>query len=237
MSGRLTRKDMKHDKFLEDVGDAYTYANRNRRNLLLGLAAVVLLAAALSAVAFYRKGQQQKAQGELAEAIAIIDAPSAETPGAAAADAKYKTEAEKLVKAKPMFVKIAKEYSGSDAGDVAEIYLARVAAAEGDTNGARTRLEGFVRHHPDHILAAAAQQSLYELRLQGDQAQATIKELEQKLNDEGTVMPKDAILSLLARAYELTGDQNRAREAYRRLVNEFPDSPYAIDAQRKLAVA
>lgn len=237
MAGGLKRRDIKHDKFIDEMNEAYSFASRNRRNLVLAVAAMAVLLAVVAGVALYRKGEQKKAQAELAEAIAIVDAPSADTPGTAATDAKYKTEAEKFARAEPMFARIGDKYSGSNAGDVAELYLARIAAAKGDTKVAQAKLEDFVRQHHDHMLAAAAQQSLYELRLQGAETKATIAELEQKLGDEATIIPKDAILSLLARGYEMTGDESRARETYRRLVNEFPDSPYAMDAQRKLAVA
>ncbi len=235
MSDRPTRKEMKRNKFVEDVGTAYDYASRNRRNILLSIAAVVLLVVVFYGVAAYRSGQEHKAQQQLAEAIAVMDATSGSMPGVPEAEVEYKSEEEKFSKAQPLLQGIVDEYSGTYAADLADLYLANIAAARGDMDSARSKLETFVRRHPGHLLAGAAQLSLYELRLQPQEAPALISELEKKIAEGEPSVPKDALLSILGRAWELQGDRAKAREAYERIVTEFPDSSYALDVQRRLA--
>lgn len=235
MSDRPTRKEMKQDRFVQDVGTAYGYANRNRRNILLGIAGVVALIAVFYGVSAYRSSQERKAHQLLSEAIAVMDASSGAPQVAAEGAPEFGSDEEKFAKAQPLLQTVVDKHSGTDAADVAELYLANIAAARGDVEGARGRLEGFVRSHPGHLLAGAAQLSLYEMRLQPQEVQSLISELEQKVAEEEPALPKDALLSLLARAWELQGDSAKARQAYERIISEFPDSTYTMDAQRRLA--
>lgn len=237
MSDRPTRKEMKHDKFVEDVGHAYDYASQNRRNILLGIAAVAAIAVILWGVSIYRKGQETKAQTALAEAIAIMDAPTGASAEAPAGEVEYKTDEEKFATAEPLLRKVVADHGGTDAADVAGLYLARISASRGDLAAAREGLETFVRGHRDHVLAGAAQLSLYELRMQPEEAASLITDLEAAVEAEESLVPKDALLSLLGRAYEMQGNREKARAAYQRIVTEFPDSAYTIDAQRSLATA
>ena len=42
---------------------------------------------------------------------------------------------------------------------------------------------------------------------------------------------------LLAQAYSVQGNEAKSRETYRRIVTEFPDSPFALEAQRRVGPA
>jgi TolA-binding protein len=232
---RNTRRGIKHDKFVDEMGAAYAIANRNRARVAMGAIAVLAMALIAWGIVIWRGRQAATAQAKLAEAITVMDAPTGSAPQPGVEAPQFKTEQEKYAKAEPMFAAIVDDYSGSDAADVADLYLAHIATGKGDVNGARTRFEKFVREHPDHILAGGAQMSLYELRLQGGSAKDVVTELEQALSKDDTILPKDAILAVLARAYEVTGAPAKARDIYQRIVNEFPESPYTMDAQRKLA--
>lgn len=236
MSDRLSRKEIRHDKFVEDVESVYSLAARNRKQVVIALVAVLAIAAAVWGWVVYQRSNERKAQAALAEAISVLDAqdPAPATPGVPPPAA---NDAQKLAKAQPMFAAVSSKYSGTEAADVAELYLARVAASRGDFAAAKTKLQGFVSKHPDHLLAGGAQLSLYEMQLQGPAGpKEVIAAVEKELAKSDTVLPKDALLALLARAYEASGSQDKARDVYQRIVNEFPDSPYTIDAQRKLAV-
>lgn len=232
MAARLSRKEMKQDKFVDDVNIAYSYAS-SHRNLIIGsILGVVIALAAIWGIWAYRASQAEKAQSRLGDAIMIMDSPTTASPGANPASIKYKSEDEKLAKAKPIFEDVTKSYSGTDAADVAEIYLARIAVSKGDVVTGRKKLEGFVKEHPDHMLAATAQLSLYELDLASGDPKKVATEIEQKVNSQNSKVPTDALLSLLAKAYEMSGNHAKARDVYQRIITEFPDSPYTLDAQR-----
>lgn len=238
MSDRLTRKEIKHDvqhdRFVEEMDAAYSSVRRNATKVAAVVVAVLLLAAAAFGVYAYQRKQEEKAQVLLAEAIAVMEKPVA-TEGETTEATAFKTQEEKVAKAEPLFKKVSEQYSGKDAADVADLYLARIAAARGDVKTAEPKVRKFIDEHPDHILAGSAQLSLYQIQLGSGAARQVIADVEKQLTTEDPVLPKDVLLSLLARAYELSGDEAKARDAYQRLVNEFPDSTYTIDAQRKIA--
>lgn len=230
---RATRREIKHDKFVDEMEHVYDLAAQNRNRVLMAIGGVVAAIVIVIGGYVYLSKKERDGQARLAEAITILDAPVGDAAPATAP--KYKDENEKIAKAEPILNEVASKYSGTDAADVAEIYLARIVASRGDLESAKTKLRDFLREHPDHILAATAERSLMDLRLATEPPKDLITELENQLNQDETRLPKDAILILIARAAEIGNDPAKAREAYQRIVNEYPDSPYSIDAQRKVA--
>lgn len=231
---RMTRHKIKHDRFVDEVGSAYSYARQHSRPVVWGLVGLLGLIVGGTALLVYQRGQEQKAQRRLAEAIAILQAPLESQAGPTATGPTYKTEQEKQAKAQPILEEVATKYPRTDAADVAGLYLAGFAAERGDLASARPKLEQFLRDHPDHILAGAAKRGLYELRVAAGEGQQVIADLERELTDQNSPLPNDVVLAMLAHTHELIGNDAKAREAYQRIVNEYPDSPYTIDAQRKL---
>jgi TolA-binding protein len=49
-------------------------------------------------------------------------------------------------------------------------------------------------------------------------------------------VPVDGVLMQLAKAYEKTGKKAEARTTYKRVVDEFPDSPYAQSARQQMTL-
>ncbi len=64
-----------------------------------------------------------------------------------------------------------------------------------------------------------------------DQAISTFKEMSG--NKDGQ-LPLDGILMQLGRAYSAAGKQADARNTYKRIVDEFPQSPYAQEAKKAM---
>ncbi len=234
MTDRISRRTMKHDKFDDEMGTAFLGLQKNSLRFVGAVAALVALAAIAYGVSAYRNKQEAAAQARLSEGIEIMQANVSQEPATRPGEKVYKTEEEKIGKAEPVFKEVASKYKGRDAGDVAELYLANIAASRGDLAGAKSRLEAFLKAHPDHILAKGARMSLYEIRLASNRKDV-VAELEKELKADSSVLPKEAILALLARSYESEGNHEKARENYQRLVSEFPESAYAIDAQRKVS--
>ena len=49
------------------------------------------------------------------------------------------------------------------------------------------------------------------------------------------VLPRDAALYKLGELYEAEGQQDLARGYFEQLMEEFPDSPYVVNVQRRMA--
>lgn len=234
---RQHRRELKHDRFVDEVGSLTSKARENQRLLLMVTAGIVVAALLVYGFFFYRANREHQAQDALAAAITAIDSPliQAGNPNPAA---KFKTEDERTTRAEAMFRDVQKKYSGTDASDVANLYLARIAAAKNDVAGARKLLEAFISEHPKHLLVGAARYSLYQLRIENGEAAQVVTELNQELaKTENQALPPDTILSLLSHAYDAQGNTEQSKEALRKIIRQYPDSPYALEAQRRVGAA
>ncbi len=236
---RQHRHDLKHDKFVDEIGVLSSRARANQRGLLAIAGAAIAIALIAYGIYFFRKTRETKAQQALANAIETFDAPVGPPPEGQPAPIgpRFNTEPERAAAAEKQFKAVQAEYSGSDASDVAGLYLARIAMTRGDSATARKALQEFVDNHDDHILVGTARFSLYQLRLESGEAAQVATELQGELAKTEPVLPGDALLILLAQAYEVQGNHDKSLDAYRRIATEFPESPYALDAQRRIGTA
>ena len=233
---RQHRRELKHDKFVDEIGVLSSRAHENQR-ILIGIA-IAALAVALVAygIYFYRSNRERKAQDALAAAMETMDSPII-NPSQPNPAAKFKTEDERNAAAEKQFNDVKAHFGGSDAADVADLYLARISAARGNTANARKLLANFVSNHPKNVLVGTARYSLYQLRIESGEAQQVGNELTAELAKKDPVLPTDSLLVLLAHSYEVQGNDTKSRETYRRIVTEFPDSPIALEAQRRVGPA
>ncbi len=234
MADRFSRKEIKHDKFVEEMQTAYAVARRNAPAVVWAVGAALVLIAVIAGFTLWRTRQENAAQKRLAEGIRIAEAPLAAAGETAPAPGTYASEQERTAKAEPVFREIVDKHGSTDAADVASLYLAKMEIARGDVAAARKKLEAFVDEHSDHLLAQAARVSLLDLRIAAGEAQQVIADLEKDVASTEGALPQDVALTMLARAYEAAKQPQKARDAYQRIVNEYPDSPYTLEAQRKL---
>ncbi|HEX9406565.1 MAG TPA: tetratricopeptide repeat protein [Thermoanaerobaculia bacterium] len=235
---REHRRELKHDRFVDEIGTLSTKARENQRFLLTVTAAIVIIILAGYGMYFYRSTREKNAQSALSAAIETIDSPLLPAPGAQPVPgAKFKTEAERNAAAEKQFKDVQTKYAGTDAADVANLYVARFDAGRGDTTGARKLLDGFVREHPKHVLVGSARFSVYQLRIENGESATVANELQAEINKTNPILPQDTLLLLLAHAYDAQGNGVKSKEAYKRIATEFPDSPYALEAQRRIGPA
>ena len=235
---RQHRRDLKHDRFVDEVGLLTERARANQRGLLFIGAAALAIALIAYGIYFYRSNQEDKAQSALAQAIETFESPLV-TEGQPQQDprAKFKTEAERTAAAEKQFKDVQAKFGGTDSADVAGLYIARISASRGDVATAEKMLKEFVDEHPKHFLVGAARYSLFQMRIDNGQAPQVATELNAELAKTEPVLPADSLLVLLAHAYEIQGDEEKSRATYRRIVTEFPDSPFALEAQRRVGSA
>jgi TolA-binding protein len=235
---RQQRRDLKHDKFVDEIGSLSTRAKENQRLLYTIAAAAVVLAVLAYGIYFYRSNREEKGQEALGKAIETIESPLVPAPGAQPVpSAKFKTEAERTAAAEKLFKDVEANSGGTNAAGVASLYLARMAADKGDVASARARLQKFVSDNPKQLLAVEARYSLYRLRIDNGEAPQVAQEVQAEISKSEPALPPDALLALLAHAWEVQGNADKTKETYRRIVNEYPDSPYALEAQRRMGPA
>ena len=232
---RQHRRELKHDKFVDEVGVLTSRARENQRILIIVAVAALLIAAGTYGYFFYRSNEERKGQAVLATAIETIESPLI-VEGSANSRAKFKTDAERTAAAEKQFKDVIARFGGTDAADVAGLYLARISAGRGDSATAKKMLQDFVNEHPTHLLVGGARYSLYQMRIDSGEAAQVATELNAELSKPEAEMslPGDSLLILLAHAYEAQGNEQKTRETYKRIVTEFPESPFALEAQRRV---
>ena len=230
---RQHRHDLKHDKFVDEIGALSARARDNQRLLLMIAGGILAVAAIVWGIYFFRSSRERKGQAALASAIETVSAPVQATPAPNTTGLTFKTEAERNDAAEKKFREVHTTYPGTDAADVAGLFLARMAAGKGDSAAARKMLEDFIKGNPDTVLGGAARYSLYQVRIESGEAAQVAVEVNAELNKAQPVLPGDALLMVLAHAYEVQGNSAKSREAYRRITTEFPDSAYVVEATRR----
>lgn len=240
MSQRLTRKEIKKDELASAVGRSVEYAESHVRILVMAIAGVVLVAAVAAAVYYYLGRRSGNANEALAKAMKVYSAPVNAT-GAKPDDPtepSFADETARRARAKTLFQKVRSSFGHTDAADIAGLYLAQIAMAEGKPDEARKHWTEFVDAHPDNLLAGEARINLIHLdRSQGPKAK--VEELAQRLKamteETEPPLPEDVLLSELGATYDQLGRKEEAIQSYRRIVEEFPQSAYRTSAQQKLS--
>jgi predicted negative regulator of RcsB-dependent stress response len=158
---RITRKELKQDKFAVEVTHTVGYLSEHRtaavRYGVAGLIAIVLIAG----VSTYRSHQRSARSQALTAALEIRQAPV----GPSQPDAllkSYANEADKQKAEIAAFSDIASKYSGSEEGTVAQYYLATIAADRGNLSGAEQALKEVI-DNGSAAYASMAKLSLAEI--------------------------------------------------------------------------
>lgn len=238
MSDRLSRKDIKRqDTFQVTMGRGLEMVQAYRRQLVLLAGLLVLIVVAAIGWFIYVETVEDDAQALLAEAIEVRSAPVDEggaEAGTADGGLSFASAEARRERSRALFGQVVEEYGASDAADVARVYLAEIAATEGDTEGARELWGDFLDEHPDHMLGAQVRLNLYALQRSEGRGEEVVAELEQMVDDDDPALPRDVALFELAVTLEALGREDEATARYQRLVDEFGQSPYAMEARQKV---
>jgi TolA-binding protein len=236
MTQHLTRKDMKRDDFASAVGRGMEYAESHARTLLLGLGVVALLAVLFLVGRIFLGNRTEQGQEALSRALKIYQAPIDAT-AAKPDDPKspsFPDPVARRTRAKQLFETVRSNYGRSDAADIAELYLAQIAAEEGKLDQARELWTEFVDDHPKNILAGEARVNLIHLDRQQGKSEDLTQRLKAMLEQEEPGLPKDVILHELATTQEELGRKQDALQSWRRITEEYPESAYRAEAQQKV---
>jgi tetratricopeptide (TPR) repeat protein len=233
------RHHLKENEFAEWVIGAKAWYEANKNLIVIGGAVIVVLALAVVGTVIYRQSAAAKAQTDLADAMTVAEAqivpPQAAEAGKAPVQptGTFPTERARLEAALPKLMAVADAYPASEAGVLARYRAASALVALGKT------AEGIQRFQEVAAKGSALYQVMAKLGIadaqvaagQVDQAIASYKEAA-ALNSPDA--PADGILMQMARAYQIAGKADEAKKTFKRVADEFPQSPYASVARREL---
>jgi predicted negative regulator of RcsB-dependent stress response len=139
---RLTRKELKTDKFAQEFGHSVEYVAEHRKQVVrYGIIAVVIAAIALAIYGFqqYREGERQDA---LKAALKVQEASVG--PTAPEGMLTFPTQQAKDDAVTKAMTDVASKYQGSRQGAVADFYLGSMAADKGNVPEAEKHFKAVV---------------------------------------------------------------------------------------------
>jgi TolA-binding protein len=174
---RITRKELKTDKFALEVEHTVTFFEQHKKEMTrygaIAAAAVLLLVG----YSLYARRQHTLREDALAKAIQVQEAPAA--AASMNGGLTFPTQEAKDQAAIKAFTDLMTSYPGSEEAEIAEYYLGSIEADQGKLDGAEKRLLN-VADKADARYASLAKFSLAQIyysthRL--DQAEKTLRDL------------------------------------------------------------
>ncbi|HLK21184.1 MAG TPA: tetratricopeptide repeat protein [Bryobacteraceae bacterium] len=205
---RLTRKELKSDRFALEVQHSVEYVTEHRKQVMRWAGAGAAVVLILVAFFVYRSYERNVRQEKLAAAMQIMNA----TIGPSQSDyaVTFPTTAERDKAANKAFTELATKYSGTDEGALAEFYLGTTAADAGNIDEAAKRYK-IVVDEGSAPYASMAKLSLAQIyAAQGKQSEA--EKLIQSVIDHPTeLVSKESATIALAKLVAVK-DPARARK-------------------------
>jgi len=233
---RLTRKQIKQDEFISFVDHSFHWLGQNWRQAAYGLGGVLAVALIWWAATAFLGSRSEAAEQAVSEAIATYQAP---TGGVAPGGGKpwFATDTERLAAAEKAFQSASSKYWLTPQSRVAAIFLARIAVDRGDQALAIRKLSEITSRRSADPLVRLAMLDLVRLRIAKGEGPQLVGDLEAMAAGKDARLTRDTALFELARVWEREGKPEEANRFYRKLVEDFPDSPYRSDAQQHLSSA
>lgn len=219
MSKRLSKEELHSDPLIENYNRASAYLNENKPVILSIVVGLIVIIGALIGYSYYSANQEEEAQALLS--IAENYYTSGEYDEALNGDDFELTYG---------FKHIAKEFSGTKAGNLAAYYAAVSSFNLGNIEEALNYIKQF--DVPDGILGVAPisfHAALFEAS--GNYNQAAQKYIDAANWDKNdTTTPFN--LYKAAEAYYEAENLAKAKELTDRVINEYPNSAKLADTQK-----
>lgn len=209
--------------------------NRGRETAGIVALTVVVGGAAIGYFG-WRQHVQTKAHALLAEAMTVQDArvgpPPA--PGTPANGIYFPTERERSQAALTKFKIAADAYPSTDAGIYARYQEGALSLGLGTPPGAAAAFQQVIEKAGDGFYGQMARLGLAEAHARAGQFDLAINAFKDLAQRKDGPLPVDGILMQLGRTYLEAGKKADAQQTFNRIVDEYPESPFAGDARREL---
>ena len=146
----------------------------------------------------------------------------------------YPTVEAKLEAALPQLLAVADAYPSTQQGVTARYQAAAVLVALERANDAVAHYQQVIDVAGDALYGQMSRMGLAEALLLTGQPQEAIPLLQSQTGSLESIIPVDAVLMRLGRAYLLAGQPDDALATFNRVVEEFPISMYYAEAQQEV---
>jgi TolA-binding protein len=232
------RHHLKQNDFANSVARLVTTAQEQRqRAMTIGIALVVIVAI-VGGYLWFAKHKRDEAGAALASATAVADsqiAPAPTVPGTKQAAGTYPTVKARQEASLQAFQAVATNYGRTPEGVAALYQSAGVLVSLGRLPEAEKAYQDVIAKAPSNSLyATMARLGLAETLAAEKQYDRAIKEYTDLSGQRDSLVPIDGVLMQLARTYVKAGKPQDARAAFKRVVDEFPDSNYVSEARQEI---
>jgi TolA-binding protein len=161
----------------------------------------------------------------------IVPAPT--VPGATQAPGTYPTEAARADAALAAFRDVIAQHASSNAARGARYHIAAMLLAVNRLPEAEAAFREAMEPDDSSLYATVSQLGLAEALVAQGKYDEGIRILNDLAGNRDGDLPIDGVLMRLGHASMKAGRAQEARAFYRRVADEFPQSPYAAEARQK----
>ena len=232
------RHQLKQNEFAIRVAKATELLATHRDRIVIGTVAVIGIVIALSVYSWWSGRAAAQAEALLAAAMQTYDAPivpAPTVPGATQQAGTYPTEQARSEAALTAFQNVIAQYPSTAAATAARYHHAASLAAVGRFAEAEKGYQATIDAAGDSLFGATAKLGQAEALIAANEFDRGLKVLEDLAANRDGILPVDGVLMQLARGYQKAGKPADARTAFKRVVDEFPDSLYVPQARTELA--
>jgi len=233
------RHHLKQNEFAATAARVMGTLTANRDRVIMVAIGVVAVAAIVGGYFFWQKRTNEQAGALLGVATSIIQAPivpAPTVPGATQQPGTYPTEAARREAAVQAFQQVATAYPSTDAGLAARYQIASMHLAGGQFSEAEQAFRAVADSAGKSIYGPMARMGIAQALAGQTKYDDSIKLLTDLSADRDGALPVDGVLMELARVCVKAGKTQEARAAFKRVVDEFPESNYVVEARQRLTV-
>ncbi len=232
------RHHLKTNEFAVQTARVAETLQSNRDRLLMIVGGIAVIATIIGVYLFMQRRTDERASALLGEGLTIQQAqiaPAPTIPGAKQQAGTYPTEQARAEAALTAFQKAIDEYPSHDAGIAARYHRAGVLLSLGRAQEAETAFAEAASAAGSSITGAMARLGQAQAQAAQKKYDEAIKLLTDLSGQRDSELPIDGVLIELARVYQRAGRSQDARATFKRVVDEFPMSPYAGEARQQMA--
>lgn len=213
------------------------FAENRSRIMMIGGAAIAV-AVIVGGYLYIQKQTNDSASALFGAALRTEQAlvvPAPTLPGATQQAGTYPTEQARNEAAIAAYQKVIDAYPNHDVGLAARYHMAGLYLATGRATDAATAYADVVARGGSTVLGGAAKLGQAQALVAQNKFDDAIKMLTDLSAQRDIELPMDGVLMELARVCQKAGKTQDARVAFKRVVDEFPQSMYAGEARQQLA--
>jgi TolA-binding protein len=233
------RHQLKENEFAATTARVVAAVSANRDRLVAASLVVVVLAAIGGGYWYWQRRTADRAGAMLGVAMAIVDAqivPAPTLPGATQQPGTFPTEKARDEASLKALQEVASLYPSTQAGLAARYQVASSLMRLERLAEAEQAFRDVADRAGSSVYGPVARLGVAETLLAQGKNDDAIKAFSDLAADRDGLLPVDGVLMQLARACAKAGKPQEARAAFKRVVDEFPESSYVADARRELAL-